>query len=34
MLRDQLARLDRTGVDIARYDQMLTEMVEPFSAQI
>lgn len=34
MLRDQLARLDRTSEDIARYDQRLNEMVEPYSDRI
>ncbi len=34
MLRDQLARLDRTGEEIARYDAVLNDMVEPYSDQI
>jgi transposase len=34
MLRDQLGRLDRTAQDIARYDTMLAEMVEPHAALI
>jgi transposase len=34
MLRDQLARLDRTAEDIARYDGMLAAMVESYAEQI
>jgi transposase len=34
MLRDQLARLERTGQEIARYDQVLADMVKPYSAQL
>ena len=34
MLGDQLARLDRTADDIARYDAMLAEMVKPYAVQI
>jgi transposase len=34
MLRDQLARLDRTGEEIARYDAVLAEMVQPYSGDL
>lgn len=34
MLRDQLARFDRTLDDIARYDARLAEVVAPYEAQI
>lgn len=34
MLRDQLARLDRTAQEIARYDALLADMVKPYAAQI
>ena len=34
MLRDQLARLDSNAEDIARYDGVLAQMVEPYAAQI
>lgn len=34
MLRDQLARLDRTAEDIARYDATLADMVLPYTTSI
>ncbi len=34
MLRDQLARLDRTAHEIARYDALLVERVAPYQAQL
>jgi transposase len=34
MLRDQLRRLDQTAADLAHYDGILAEMVEPYSTQI
>ncbi|MFO0612756.1 MAG: transposase [Polyangiaceae bacterium] len=34
MLRDQLARLDRTSEEIARYDARLDELVKPYAASM
>ena len=34
MLRDQLARLDRTSEEIARYDQQLSVLVQQYAEQI
>lgn len=34
MLRDQLARLDRTAEEIARYDALLADRVAPFESQL
>jgi transposase len=34
MLRDQLARLDRTGQEIARYDAVLADMVQPYTEDL
>jgi len=34
MLRDQLSRLDGTAEDIARYDRLLAEMVQPYMKDI
>lgn len=34
MLRDQLARLDRSAEEIARYDDVLAQMVRPYAEQV
>lgn len=34
MLRDQLARLDRTTAEIAQYDDYLEQMIEPYAEQL